>query len=132
MPVLPILLAATTLLPGLWEYKSSLAGFGGEPERKCLTKAQVDKFLTDPSNRHYDCDYSTREVGGGKVRLAGVCTNRKHAEQRFNVALSGTYSDDTITLKGTAGLPLGAVTLPLGASVSAKRVSADCDAAPAG
>ena len=131
MPLLPILLAATTLLPGLWEYKTSLAGFGGDPERKCLSKAQIDRFLTNPSNRHYDCDYATREVAGGRVRLAGVCANRKHAEQRFDVSLQGAYTDETITLKGVARVPLGAVTLPLGASVAATRVSAACTPEPA-
>lgn len=131
MPLLPVLIASTTLLPGLWEFQSSLAGMSGKSETKCLTKAQVDRFLTDPSNRHYDCDVSEREVGAGKVRLKGVCANRKHAEQKIGVSLAGTYAPETFSLKGTA-LPriFGGIEVPVAASVTAHRVSADCSAAP--
>ena len=132
--LLPVLLAATTLLPGLWEYKISLAGFGGEPERKCLTKAQIDKFLTDPSNRHYDCSYSTREVGAGSVRLEGVCANRKRPTETIGMSLKGAYTPTTIDMKGTARPKLAGLELPLGASVKAERVG-ECpapEAAPAG
>ncbi len=131
MPLLPILIASTTLLPGLWEYTSSLAGMSGKTETKCLTKAEVDRFLTDPGNRRYDCDYTTREVGGGKVRLKGVCTSRKHAEQKIGVTLAGTYTPETINLKGTASARLiGDLELPVGASVTARRLGATCAAAP--
>ena len=130
MPLLPLLIATTTLLPGMWEYSSSLAGMSGQVERKCLSKAEIDRFLTNPSNRHYDCDYTTRLVGGGRVRLKGVCTNRKHAEQKIGVSLRGTYTPETITLKGTA-LPqlFGGLTIAVGASVTARRIGADCEAA---
>ena len=131
MPLLPVLIASTTLLPGLWEYSSSLAGMSGKTERKCLSKAEVDHFLTYPSNRHYDCDYTTRVVGAGRVRLKGVCTNRKHADQKIGVSLRGTYTPQTITLRGQALAPVfGGLQLPVGASVSARRVSAACDAPP--
>lgn len=129
MPLLPILIASTTLLPGLWEYTSSLAGMGGKTESKCLSRAEVERFLTDPSNRHYACEMSTREVGGGKVRLKGVCTSRKHAEQKISVSLAGAYTPETISLKGSAEAPLfGGLTLPVTTSVSARRLSASCDA----
>lgn len=122
MPLLPALLAAaTTLLPGLWEYKATLVGFG-DAERKCLSKAEIDKFLTDPSNRHYACDYGTREVGGGSVRLAGVCSKRKKPSERITLSLAGSYTPTTIEMKGKAGLPLGGLELPLSAAVTATRV----------
>ena len=129
MPLLPLLLASTTLLPGLWEYQSSLAGMSGKTERKCLSKAEVEKFLTDPSNRHYDCDYGTHTVGGGRVRLKGVCTSRKHAEQKIGVSLAGTYTPETIAMHGTAlARVLGGLELPVAASVTAHRVEATCAA----
>ena len=132
MPILPVLLASTTLLPGLWEYTSSLAGMSGKTEQKCLSKAEVDRFLTEPSNRHYDCDYSTRSVGGGRVRLRGVCTSRKHPEQKIGVSLRGAYTPETVTLKGVANARVfGGLELPVGASVTARRLSAACTAAPA-
>lgn len=127
MPLLPILIASTTLLPGLWEYSSSLAGMSGQAERKCLSKAEIDRFLTNPSNRRYDCDYTTRTVGGGRVVLKGVCTSRKHVEQKIGVSLRGTYTPETITLRGQALAPVfGGLQLPVGASVSAHRMSAAC------
>lgn len=127
MPILPVLLAATTLLPGLWEYRTSLAGMGGKAEQKCLSKAEIDKFLTDPSNRRYDCDYTTREVGGGRVRLEGVCTSRKHAEQKIGVSLKGAYTPTTISMKGVAKPRIVGLELPVSASVAAERVG-DCPA----
>ena len=135
MPLLPILIASTTLLPGLWEYTSSLAGMSGKTETKCLSKAEVDRFLTDPGNRRYDCDYATRQVGGGKVRLKGVCTSRKHAEQKIGVSLTGTYTPETISLKGVASARvIGNLELPVAASVTARRLGAACapPAAPPG
>ena len=133
MPIaLPALLAAaTTLLPGLWEYKTSLVGVGGAPGQKCLTKAQIDKFLTDPSNRHYDCDYATREVGGGHVKLAGACTNRKHPEQKIGLTLKGDYTPETIEMKGHATTKLAGLDLPLAAAVTAHRLSDCTPGAPA-
>ena len=131
MPLLPLLIASTTLLPGLWEYTSSLAGMSGKTETKCLSKTEVERFLTDPSNRHYDCDYTTREVGGGKVRLQGVCTSRKHATQKIGVTLAGSYTPETISLKGTASARvIGNLELPVAASVSARRLGAACSAPP--
>ena len=130
MPLLPLLIASTTLLPGLWEYQSSLGGMGGKTEQKCLTKSEVDRFLTDPSNRHYACDITSREVGGGKVRMQGVCTNRKHAEQKIGVSLSGGYTPETFTLKGKASAKvIGDLELPLSVSVNAHRLGAACQAA---
>ncbi len=133
--LIPILLAATTLLPGLWEYRTTLVGFGGEPERKCLSKAEIDKFLTDPSNRHYDCSYSTRKVGGGSVTLEGVCANRKRPKETIGLSLKGAYTPTTIDMKGVARPRLAGLELPLGATVKAERLS-DCpattEAAPKG
>lgn len=126
MPLLPALLVATTLLPGLWEYKATLVGLG-EPERKCLTKAEIDRFLSDPSNRHYACDYSTRQVGGGSVRLEGVCSKRKKPSEKIGMSLAGTYTPTTIEMKGTARPRFAGLELPLSAAVSAQRVG-ECEA----
>ncbi len=130
MPILPLLVASAALLPGLWEYQSSLGVVGGKAERKCLSKAEVERFLTDPGNRRYDCDYSTRQVADGKVRLKGVCTSRKHPDQKIGVSAWGAYTSETIELKGqgTARV-IGALELPITVSFSAHRVSADCPAA---
>ena len=129
MPVLPALLAATVLMPGLWEYQSSLVGSRGAPEQKCLAKAEVERFLTNPSNKHYDCDYTTRDVARGKVRLEGVCANRKHPEQKIGVSLRGDYSSTTIELKGVAKPRIVGLELPLAAAISAHRLG-DCSAPP--
>ena len=132
MPLLPLLIASTTLLPGLWAYQSSLAaGMSGKSEQKCVTKAELDEFLTNPSNRHYACDYSSRAVGGGRVRLKGVCTSRKHPEQKIGVTLRGAYTPETIKLKGVAHAPVfGGFELPVAYTVTAHRLAATCDAAP--
>jgi hypothetical protein len=132
MPLLPLLIASTTLLPGLWEYSSGLAGLSGKTEQKCLRKSEVEQFLTDPSNRHYDCKPSARSVGDGRVRWTGVCTSRKHPEQHFSVSLNGTYTPETFRLKGKGDAPVfGGLQLPVSASITAHRLSADCPAAAA-
>ena len=133
MPLLPLLVASAAMLPsgGLWEYQSSLGGMAGKSEQRCLTEAEVRHFLTDPSNRHYACDMTTREVGDGRVRLKGVCTSRKHPEQKVGVTLGGGYTAGTIDLKGQGSARvIGDLELPVSISVSAHRVAADCAAAP--
>lgn len=131
MPLLTLLIASTTLLPGLWEYSSTLAGMSGQVERKCLSKAEIDGFLTNPSNKRYDCDYTSRVVGHGRVRLKGVCTNRKHAGQKIAVSMRGTYTPESIVLKGVAEAPIfGGFTVPVAATVRAHRVNGDCASSP--
>ena len=126
MPILPALLAATSLLPGLWEYRTSLLGVGQDPEQRCLSKAEIDQFLTNPSNRHYACEYATREVGRGTVRLEGVCSKRKRPEEKIGMSLAGSFTPNTIQMKGTARPRFAGLELPVSASVTAERISETC------
>src|ERR1700679_2806508 len=68
---LPVL-AETTILPGYWESKnhSELLVTQDSTDRKCITPAQVETYLSGPANNHYTSTYDHRAVGDGAVNLA--------------------------------------------------------------
>lgn len=111
-------------LPGWWRYDTSFL-FSSDSDERCLQAADIDKVLQGPSNRHYDCTYPVREVGGGHARFEGVCVNHKHGD-RAQVSLSGTYGPERFDLHGVVRPQLGGLSLPLNASISARRLGATC------
>ncbi|HEY2658408.1 MAG TPA: DUF3617 family protein [Caulobacteraceae bacterium] len=121
-------LADTTILPGYWESRnhSELLTTQDSTDRKCITPAQVESYLTGPANRHYSCTYDRRSVGGGSVQLAGQCIDKNGL--RLDVAIAGTYTPESFHLK--AKLRTAFATLPIvgAASIDAHRLSADCPA----
>lgn len=114
-------------LPGLWRYETAFL-FSSDSKEKCIGPEEISKMLEGPSNRHYDCVYPVRQVGGGKARFEGTCTNKKHG-QTAKVSLSGAYSPERFDLKGVVHADLGGLSLPVNASVSATRLSPTCPAA---
>ena len=114
-------------LPGLWRYDTSFL-FSSDSDTRCIGPADIDKILQGPSNKHYDCTYPVREVAGGRARFEGVCVNRKHG-QKAQVSLQGAYGPDSFEFHGVVKPDLGGLSLPLDASISAKRVSTTCPAA---
>ena len=125
-PLAAPVLAANTILPGYWESSNhtELLITQDSTDRKCITPAQVESYLTGPTNRHYSCTYDRRSVGGGAVQLAGQCIDKKGL--RMDVAIAGTYTPESFHLK--ARLHTVFATLPIDglASIDAHRISADC------
>jgi hypothetical protein len=119
-------LAATTILPGFWESKnhSELLVTQDSTDRKCITPAQVETYLSGPANNHYTCTYDHRSVGDGAVRLAGRCVDNNG--MKMDVAIAGTYTPESFHLK--AQLHTKFATLPIAgsASIDARRLSAEC------
>lgn len=114
---------AETVLPGYWEYTTSALG-ARSTEQKCVRPSEINRFFGGLSTRRWQCTYPTREVGGGNARFEGTCTDRKG--RRVNVRLNGTYQSQNFTFRGGAQLARGTPYLP--ASITARRISAQCPA----
>jgi len=111
------------VLPGYWEYTTSAVG-DRNTEQKCVRPSEINRFFGGLSTRRWTCSYPVREVGNGRARFAGSCTDRK--DRRVNVRLSGTYQPDSFTFNGGAQLLRGTPYIP--ASITARRLSATCPA----
>ena len=131
MAGLPLVLAlaaaaANPILPGLWEYTSTGLG-SGSVEQHCLTQKDIAKVFAGFSNRHYECTYPVREVGGGRWKFEGTCSNRKHPSQKAGIELAGAYAAEAFDLKGHVSPEvLPGLSLPVSATLTAKRVGATC------
>ena len=124
----PALAQDTTIQPGYWEVTNKVSAIVSQTktERRCITPAEVSKFVMGPSNRHYKCDYPTRVFKDGKISLKGQCATKNGSKAALQA--TGTYSPTPFTLVADistvyAGLPLSAR-----ATTTAKRISDTCPA----
>ena len=116
--------AEVTIQPGYWHSvnRSSFLVSKTTEDQKCLTAAEVNAFMTNLSNRHYKCDYPTRSVGGGHLKVRGKCVD-KHGTS-VDVDAVGEYGSDWFKIQARwslDGLPIGGK-----ASTEAHRISATC------
>ena len=102
-----------TILPGYWDVTNKVSAIISQTktEKRCITPAEVSKFVMGPSNRHYKCDYPTRVFKDGKIRLKGDCATKNGS--KASVEATGTYSPTTFTMNAKistvyAGVPLSA------------------------
>ena len=121
-------LAATTILPGFWESKnhSELLTTQDSTDRKCITPAQVESYLSGPANNHYSCTYDRRSVGDGAVKLAGRCVDNNG--MKMDVAIAGTYTPESFHLKAQLRTKFASLPIAGSASIDARRLSAECPA----
>ncbi|HEY0927590.1 DUF3617 domain-containing protein [Brevundimonas sp.] len=112
-----------TVLPGYWEYTTSAVGVR-DTEQKCVRPSEINRFFGGLSTRRWTCTYPVRQVGNGNARFEGTCTDRRG--RRVNVRLNGTYQRESFTFRGGAQLARGTPYLP--ASITARRISANCPA----
>lgn len=115
--------SADTVLPGYWEYTTSAVGVR-DTETKCVRASEINRFFGGLSTRRWRCTYPVRQVGDGNARFEGTCTD--HKNRRVNVRLNGTYTQESFSFRGGAQLARGTPYLP--ASITARRVSAQCPA----
>ncbi|MCS6622919.1 DUF3617 family protein [Roseibacterium beibuensis] len=115
--------SADTVLPGYWEYTTSAVGVR-DTETKCVRPSEINRFFGGLSTRRWQCTYPVRQVGNGNARFEGSCEDRKG--RRVNVRLNGTYQQESFTFRGGAQLARGTPYLP--ASITARRISAQCPA----
>jgi hypothetical protein len=116
----------TPILPGYWESTNTYNFFGDHTkvEKKCIKPADIEKFFSGPSNRHYKCNYPTRIVGDGKAVFKGQCVDKRG--RKVDIQASGTYTLTSYHLD--ARLRTAIVGLPISATGSsiAKRISETC------
>lgn len=124
--------AANSILPGYWESTNRVLSpiRTTDVEKRCLTEADVEKFMMGPSNRHYTCTYPTRSFAGGKILLKGTCVSKKGRQ----VAVSGEGAFTETNFKLTANIATTFAGIPVSgrASTEARRISGTCPPKDAG
>jgi hypothetical protein len=115
--------SAGTVLPGYWEYTTSALG-QRDTETKCVRPSEINRFFGGLSTRRWQCTYPVRQVGNGNARFEGTCQDRKG--RRVNVRLQGPYDAENFRFTGGAQLARGTPYIP--ASITARRVAAQCPA----
>ena len=123
--------AAPAIQPGYWESTNRLLSpiKQTSTEKRCITPADVDKFMAGPSNRHYTCTYPTKVIAGGKILLKGVCVSKKGRKVRIQG--SGVYTPTSFTLTAQVATEFLGLDIAGKASTEARRIADDCPAPPA-
>ncbi|MBX3486224.1 DUF3617 family protein [Phenylobacterium sp.] len=118
--------AAATITPGYWESTNRLLSpiRQSKTEKRCITPAEVDKFLSGPSNRHYACTYPTRVFAGGQIRLKGTCVSKKG--RKVAVQGTGSYSPDSFSLTAEIATEFLGLDVVGKASTEARRIGDAC------
>jgi len=124
--------AQTAITPGYWESTNKLLSPIKQTsvEKRCITPADVDKFMAGPSNRHYTCTYPTREIQDGKITLKGTCVSKKG--QKLAIAGSGTYTKTSFQLTADVAMEVFGLDIAGKASTEAHRIGDVCPTPPAG
>lgn len=118
--------ASGRIQPGYWQVTNKVTAVISKTtqEKRCISPAEVDRFMLGPSNRHYKCDYDTRVFQNGQITLKGHCASKKG--RQVQIEAKGSYSPSTFKLVADvdttyAGLPLGGRF-----STEAKRIGDTC------
>jgi len=123
--------AAAQITPGYWESTNKLISpiKSTSTEKRCITPADVDKFMAGPSNRHYACTYPTRRIQDGTITLKGTCVSKKG--QKVAIAGSGTYTPTSFNLTADVATEFLGLDIAGRASTEAHRIGDTCPAPPA-
>jgi uncharacterized protein DUF3617 len=120
--------AQTTIRPGYWETTSQIISpfRTTKTERRCIRPEDVEKVLAGAPNHNYTCTYPTREIGNGRIRLAGSCKT-KHSDP-VPINSEGVYTQDTMRLDAHMSARVGTLTIPVHARTSGTRLGDACPA----
>lgn len=116
----------TSIEPGYWETVSQVVSPfpTSKTERRCIRPEDVEKVIAGSPNHNYTCTYPTKEIGGGKIRLAGSCKT-KH-DDPVPISTEGTYTADTLRMDAYVKAKVGGLPVPVHARTTAKRIGDDC------
>jgi hypothetical protein len=116
--------------PGYWESTNRLLSpiRTSKVEHRCITPADVDKFLAGPSNRHYDCTYPSKLIENGVIRMSGTCVKRKGGGGKVKVAGEGVYNPTSFKITATIATELAGIPISGRASTEARRIADTCPA----
>lgn len=120
-----------TIEPGYWDVTNKLSAIISQTkkEKRCITPAEVSKFVEGPSNRHYKCTYPTRVFQGGKITLRGTCATKNG--HTVKVKASGSYSPSTFKLVANVDTTWSGLPISGQATTEARKISDTCPVAPA-
>ncbi len=120
--------AQSTIRPGYWESRERVDApiVTSKTERRCVTKAQIAKFMSCYLNHHYTCACPDERIGGGEIRYRGRCVDAKG--QVVTISGEGTFTATTLKLTvhpafRWLGLPIQAE-----ATVDARWLAESCPA----
>ena len=118
--------AQPPIQPGYWESTNKLLSpiKQSKTERRCITPADVDKFVSGPSNRHYACTYPTKVFSGGKIALKGTCVSKKG--HKVAVKGAGSYTPTSFTLTAEIATEFLGLDITGKASTDAHRIADVC------
>jgi Protein of unknown function (DUF3617) len=120
---------ATGLIePGYWESTNRLLSpiTRTSVELRCITPAEVEKFMSGPSNRQYACTYPTRVMEKGRIRLKGSCVSKKG--RQVEISGDGAYTPTSFQLEATIATEFLGVPIAGRASTEARRIADVCPA----
>ena len=120
--------APPPIQPGYWESTNRLLSpiRQTKVERRCITPADVDKFLAGPSNRHYKCTYPHKIISGGRISLKGTCVSKKG--RKVAVEGSGAYNPTSFNLTASIATEFLGLDIAGKASTEARRIADACPA----
>lgn len=135
---IPLLLAAAAAWPllvgaaappiqtGYWESTNKLLSpiKQSKTEKRCITPADVDKFMAGPSNRHYACTYPTKLIANGKITLKGTCVSKKG--RKLAVAGHGSYTPTSFNLQAEVATEFMGLDISGRASTEARKIADVC------
>lgn len=122
----PALAAPSAIKPGYWESTNRLLSpiKQTKTEKRCITPADVDKFMSGPSNRHYKCTYPTKVIEGGKIVLKGTCVSKKG--RKVAVQGQGAYTQTSFNLTAEIATEFLGLDIAGKASTEARRIGDTC------
>ena len=122
---------APAIQPGYWESTNKLLSpiKQSSTEKRCITPADVDKFMAGPSNRHYACTYPTKVIANGVITLKGTCVSKKG--QKVAVKGNGTYTPTSFSLMADVATEFFGLDIQGRASTEAHRIADTCPTPPA-
>lgn len=126
----PASAAAPAIQPGYWESTNRLLSpiRQSSTERRCITPAEVDKFMAGPSNRHYACTYPTKVIANGQIKLKGTCVSKKG--RKVAVQGSGAYTPTSFNLTADIATEFLGLDIAGRASTEARRIGDTCPLPP--
>lgn len=124
----PAAAAAPPIETGYWESTNRLISpiQQSKTEKRCITPADVDKFMSGPSNRHYACTYPTKVISGGKIRLKGTCVSKKG--RKVAVQGQGSYTPTSFNLTAAIAMEFLGLDVEGTASTEARKIADICPA----
>ena len=122
----PAAAAPLAIQPGYWESTNRLLSPIRQKsvEKRCITPADVEKFMSGPSNRHYACTYPTKVFAGGKITLKGTCVSKKG--HKVAVQGTGSYTPTSFDLTADVAAEFLGLDIAGKASTEARRIGDTC------